>query len=94
LVTGNEWSRVELTVALLKSLDREYRLLVEQADARQSILRRFAAQSSWVRGKQVRVEENGSRVEGLTEGLDERGFLQVRTAQGLKTVFSGTVREK
>jgi BirA family biotin operon repressor/biotin-[acetyl-CoA-carboxylase] ligase len=94
LATGNEWSRVELTVALLKSLDREYRLLIEQADARQSILRCFAAQSSWVRGKQVRVEENGSRVEGITEGLDERGFLQVRTAQGLKTVFSGTVREK
>jgi BirA family transcriptional regulator, biotin operon repressor / biotin---[acetyl-CoA-carboxylase] ligase len=94
LVTGSEWSRVELTAALLKSLDREYRLLVEQADARQSILRRFAGQSSWVRGKQVRVEENGSTIEGTTEGLDERGFLQVRTAQGLRTVLSGTVREK
>lgn len=94
LATGSEWSRVELTAALLKSLDREYRLLVEQADARQSILRRFAEQSSWVQGKQVRVEENGSRVEGTTEGLDERGFLQVRTAQGLQTVLSGTVRGK
>ncbi len=31
LATGSEWSRVELTAALLKSLDREYRLLVEQA---------------------------------------------------------------
>jgi BirA family biotin operon repressor/biotin-[acetyl-CoA-carboxylase] ligase len=94
LATGSDWSRVELAAALLKSLDREYRLLVEQADARQSILRRFAEQSSWVRGKQVCVEENGSRVEGTTEGLDERGFLQVRTAQGLQTVLSGTVRER
>ncbi len=94
LVTGSEWSRVEMTAALLKSLDREYRLLIEQPDARQSILRRFAEQSSWVRGKQVRLEENGSRIEGTTEGLDERGFLQVRTAQGLQTVLSGTVREK
>jgi BirA family biotin operon repressor/biotin-[acetyl-CoA-carboxylase] ligase len=79
---------------LLKSLDREYRLLVEQTDARQSILRRFAEQSSWVSGKQVRVEENGSKVEGTTEGLDERGFLQVRTSQGLQTVLSGTVRAR
>jgi|SRR5580658_3627811 BirA family biotin operon repressor/biotin-[acetyl-CoA-carboxylase] ligase len=94
LTTGSEWSRVELAAALLKSLDREYRLLLEQTDARESILRRFAEQSSWVRGKQIRVEENGSSVEGTTEGLDERGFLQVRTAQGLQTVLSGTVRGK
>jgi len=94
LSTGSEWSRVELTAALLKSLDREYRVLVEQKDARQSILRRFAEQSTWVRGKQVRVEENGSKVEGPTEGLDDRGFLQVRTAQGLQTILSGTVRER
>jgi BirA family biotin operon repressor/biotin-[acetyl-CoA-carboxylase] ligase len=94
MATGSEWSRVELTAALLKSLDREYRLLVEQPDARQSILRRFAEQSSWVRGKQVRVEENGSRIEGTTEGLDQRGFLLVRTAERLQTVLSGTVREK
>jgi BirA family biotin operon repressor/biotin-[acetyl-CoA-carboxylase] ligase len=93
LATGSEWSRVDLTAALLKSLDREYRLMNTQTDARQSILKRFAEKSSWVRGKQVRIEENGFRVEGTTEGLDERGFLQVRTAQGVRTVLSGTVRE-
>jgi BirA family biotin operon repressor/biotin-[acetyl-CoA-carboxylase] ligase len=94
LVTGSEWSRVELAAALLKSLDREYRVLVDQADARQSILRRFTEQSSWVQGKQVCVDENGARIEGITEGLDERGFLQVRTPEGLRTILSGTVREK
>lgn len=94
LATGNEWSRVEVTAALLKSLDREYRLLIERPDARQSILRRFSEQSSWVRGKQVRVEENGGRMEGITEGLDARGFLQLRTTQGLQTILSGTVREQ
>jgi BirA family biotin operon repressor/biotin-[acetyl-CoA-carboxylase] ligase len=30
---------------------------------------------------------------GITEGLDARGFLQVRTPEGLRTVFSGGVRE-
>jgi len=94
LVTGSEWSRVELIAALLKSLDREYRQLRNDSDARESIPRRFAENSSWVLGKRVRIEENGSEFEGTTEGLDPRGFLQVRTAHGMQTVLSGTVRER
>jgi len=94
LVTGSEWSRVELVAALLKSLDREYSQLVSGPEARKSILARFAENSSWVVGKNVRIEENGSAFEGTTQGLDDRGFLRVRTASGLQTVLSGTVREK
>ena len=89
--TGTEWSRVELCAALLKSLDREYRGLTLDPGARDSILRRFEENSSSVRGTRVSVEEN-SCLAGVTEGLDERGFLQVRTPEGLKTVLSGTVR--
>ena len=55
------------------------------------ILRRFEKQSSMVRGKLVRVDENGG-FEGVTEGLDPRGFLQVRSNDGLRIVYSGTVR--
>jgi len=94
LVTGSEWSRVELVAALLKSLDREYSQLIHDPDARKPILARFAENSSWVAGKSVRIEENGAAFEGTTEGLDDRGFLRVRTAQGIQTVLSGTVREK
>jgi BirA family transcriptional regulator, biotin operon repressor / biotin---[acetyl-CoA-carboxylase] ligase len=89
--TGTEWSRVELCGALLKSLDREYRALADDTGARRSILRRFEASSSSVRGRKMSVEENPS-LAGITEGLDGRGFLQVRTAEGLRTVLSGTVR--
>jgi BirA family biotin operon repressor/biotin-[acetyl-CoA-carboxylase] ligase len=91
LATGTEWSRVELCAALLKSLDREYRALVENPGARELILRRFQERSSSARGQQVRIEENGGFA-GVTEGLDGRGFLQVRTATGVRTVLSGTVR--
>ena len=94
LVTGSEWSRVELVAALLKSLDREYSQLVNDPEAHKAILARFAENSSWVVGKNVRIEENGLAFEGTTEGLDDRGFLRVRTAQGLQTVLSGTVRER
>jgi BirA family biotin operon repressor/biotin-[acetyl-CoA-carboxylase] ligase len=93
LVTGTEWSRVELCAALLKSLDREYRDLLEKPDAHKSILRRFQERSSMVHGRHVLVEENGG-FEGVTEGLDSRGFLLVRTENGLRTVLSGTVRLK
>jgi BirA family transcriptional regulator, biotin operon repressor / biotin---[acetyl-CoA-carboxylase] ligase len=91
LESGTEWSRTELSAALLKSLDREYRQLIEDPAARDSILRRFQERSSSARGKRVQVEENGG-FEGITEGLDSRGFLTVRTGQGLRTVLSGTVR--
>ena len=94
LATGSEWSRVELVAALLKSLDREYRRLLQETNARESILRRFAENSSWVQGKEVRIEGDGAWFAGKTEGLDDRGFLHVRTAKGLQTVLSGTVREK
>ena len=93
LTTDTEWSRVEVCAALLKSLDREYHKLLENRDARTEILCRFEEHSSSTLGRQVRVEENGG-FEGITEGLDSRGFLQVRTRQGLRTVYSGTVRFK
>jgi BirA family transcriptional regulator, biotin operon repressor / biotin---[acetyl-CoA-carboxylase] ligase len=93
LETGTEWSRMELCASLLKSLDREYRNLLSGADACDSILRRFQERSSWVRGRQVRIEESAG-LEGVTEGLDARGFLQLRTAHGLRTVLSGTVVAK
>jgi BirA family transcriptional regulator, biotin operon repressor / biotin---[acetyl-CoA-carboxylase] ligase len=91
IATGNKWSRLDLCAALLKSLDREYRNLTSNSGAHDNILKRFGEQSSMVRGKTVRVEENGG-FEGVTEGLDPRGFLQVRTQAALRIVYSGTVR--
>ena len=93
LATGSEWSRMELTAALLKSLHREYRDLLEKPGARDSALRRFAEHSSYARGRKVHIEENGG-FDGVTEGLDGRGFLLVRTGHGMRTVLSGTVRAK
>jgi BirA family transcriptional regulator, biotin operon repressor / biotin---[acetyl-CoA-carboxylase] ligase len=91
MASGRAWSRTELCVALLKSLHCEYRDFLARADARKSILRRFEERSSSVRGHKVRIEENGS-LEGVTDGLDADGFLRVKTAQGMRTVLSGTVK--
>jgi BirA family biotin operon repressor/biotin-[acetyl-CoA-carboxylase] ligase len=92
LETGRCWSRVELAAALLKSLDAEYRLLPD-AVARRELMQRFEEGSSYARGREVAVEEYGG-YEGVTEGLDDRGFLRVRTATGVRTVLSGGVRPR
>lgn len=92
LESGRSWSRVELTAALLKSLDTAYRRLLEGGpEVRSEIFRAFEERSSFARSRHVRVEEQGG-YEGVTEGLDERGFLLVRTADGLRTLLSGTLR--
>lgn len=101
--SGRAWSRVELTAALLKSLDREYRAITDSVGAphlpgvggcglnRAELLRRFEAASSCARGRRVHVDENGG-FEGVTDGLDDRGFLRVKTANEIRTVLSGGVR--
>ncbi len=93
--TGLTWSRQELFIALLQALHRETEPLTHPATAestRRNILRRVESTSTWVRGRQVRVEE-GEGFTGTTEGLDARGFLRVRTADGPRTVYSGGVRD-
>ena len=85
---------MELCAALLKSLDREYRELLHKPGAHESILKRFQERSSSVAGPAGAQWKRNGGFEGVTEGLDPRGFLQVRTAQGVRTVLSGTVRLK
>ena len=92
IVAGREWSRVQVAAALLKSLDAWYRKLSSNAaDARAAIFEAFEQRSSYARSRRVHVDE-GSGYDGVTEGLDSRGFLLVRTDHGLRTVLSGLVR--
>jgi len=93
IVTGREWSRIEICAAMLKSLEREYKKLVSHADSRADILERFEQGSCSICGREVWIEEH-PQLTGITEGLDDRGFLRLRTRDGLKTVYSGTVRWK
>jgi BirA family biotin operon repressor/biotin-[acetyl-CoA-carboxylase] ligase len=95
IATGREWSRVELVASLLQSLDREYQALNtgDLSTSRADIFRRFEQMSSYARGKHVTVDEDDG-YEGVTAGLDERGFLLVQTPSGMKTVLSGSVRPK
>jgi len=91
--TGRDWPRQDLLIALLQSLYREAQALsAETAGAASNILSRIEGASTWIRGRQVHVDE-GPGYSGVTAGLDPRGFLRVRTPQGLHTVHSGGVRD-
>jgi BirA family biotin operon repressor/biotin-[acetyl-CoA-carboxylase] ligase len=92
--TGQEWSRQDLLVAVLRNVDREIsRLTTENLDIVTADIReRLTAGSSWIKGKQVVVTESDTFA-GITDGLDSRGFLRVRTGDGVRTVLSGGVRE-
>ena len=94
---GREWKREPILIEFLLALDREITSL--EAELRgtsigASLLERFAAASSWVRGKHVSVDEAGGYT-GVTDGLDARGFLRIAGDDGrLHTVLSGGVRAR
>jgi BirA family biotin operon repressor/biotin-[acetyl-CoA-carboxylase] ligase len=99
LETGKEWSRVEVAGALVRAVDREYRALLRAMSGPirtpslrfEPIMRRVESRSTYAQGKLVHVDEDGG-YNGVTDGLDPRGFLRVRTDRGLRMVISGSVR--
>jgi len=90
LETGRFTSRQQLLIALLHSLNTELAALHSKS-ALAAIPSRIAAISTWVQGKRVEVHGPQPCV-GVTAGLDDRGFLRVRTTNGLVTVTTGGVR--
>lgn len=99
LECSKECSRVDMTAALIRAVDREYRALLRAMESPirtpalrfEPIMRRVESRSSYATGKLVHVDEDGGYT-GTTDGLDPRGFLRVRTDKGLRMVISGSVR--
>jgi BirA family biotin operon repressor/biotin-[acetyl-CoA-carboxylase] ligase len=87
---GRRVSRQLLLISLLESLQREAAALAEAA-ANKTIPSRVEAASSWVRDRRVQVHGPQACL-GITDGMDEHGFLRVRTASGVVTVQTGGIR--
>lgn len=86
---GRIQSREELIVQLLECLDVFCSMLATQGP--RSILRAFSSASSYALHRRVIVEESGAK--GITAGLDENGFLLVRSdSGGLERIAAGGVR--
>ena len=90
LEAGRRVSRQDLLVFLLESLEREALGLADPA-AGSTIPARVEQASTWIRGRKVEVH-GPQACTGVTAGLDEHGFLRVRTTDGLITVQTGGIR--
>jgi BirA family biotin operon repressor/biotin-[acetyl-CoA-carboxylase] ligase len=90
LEAGRFISRQSLLIALLESLQHETWGLHDPAVVA-AIPARVALNSRWLWNR--RVEVHGPQAcTGVTAGLDENGFLLVRTANGIVTVQTGGIR--
>ena len=87
---GRNVSRQHLLLALIKSLESEA-LLLADPEATVKIPPRVEQASTWIRGRHVEVH-GPQTCTGVTAGLDENGFLLVRTDSGVITVQTGGIR--
>jgi BirA family biotin operon repressor/biotin-[acetyl-CoA-carboxylase] ligase len=86
---GRAPGREEIIVNLLDSVDSFCSILT--AKGQETILRAFTSQSSYVINRRVVIEENGAK--GVTAGLDENGFLLIRSESGrIEKLSTGGVR--
>lgn len=86
---GREVKREAVLVNLLASVDRFVNALLHEGP--RSILQAFTQASTYVNNRKVLIEESG--VTGVTAGLDENGFLLLRSGEGrLERVAAGGVR--
>jgi BirA family biotin operon repressor/biotin-[acetyl-CoA-carboxylase] ligase len=90
LESGRRIHRQGLLIALLKALEDEMRGLSDPAQ-RRALGARMERASTWVRGRQVEVH-GPQACRGITDGLDEQGFLRVLTESGPVRVQTGGIR--
>lgn len=89
LVMDREVPREPVLLRLLEAIDFFCDLVTREGP--RSILQAFTAASSYVCDRRVSLEEDG--LTGITAGLDENGFLLIRTDDGtLRRVASGGIR--
>ena len=83
--TGRAPDRAQVLVAILAALARRYRD-VTRGDT-DGVLRDWRALAPLAEGARVAFDGGGRRCEGLTAGIDDRGALLVRTADGTVTAL-------
>ena len=89
--TGRLVSSDELAELLTRYLSHFYDLLNDDRGGPE-IIKQWRQRSTFYSGKSVRVNLEGSEIEGVTDGLEENGALRVKTDDGsVKIVQAGDV---
>jgi BirA family biotin operon repressor/biotin-[acetyl-CoA-carboxylase] ligase len=91
IASGRVHSRERLLLQLLASVDTHCDLLEKQGRA--PVLEMFASASSYVSGRRVCVDQDGTSLRGTTAGLNDSGFLILRGDDGANNlIVAGGVR--
>jgi len=89
---GRAYPRSKILVALLKEVDRHYRLLLVEGNG--AIVTRWEAASSFARSKRITVRTGSEQLVATTAGLDHSGALRIRRDDGRQELLvSGEVVE-
>jgi BirA family biotin operon repressor/biotin-[acetyl-CoA-carboxylase] ligase len=91
VASGETQSRERLLMELLASVDSYCDLL--ETHGREAVIEAFAQASSYVSGRRVCVDQDGSTLRGTTAGLSDAGFLILRGDDGgHNLIVAGGVR--
>jgi BirA family biotin operon repressor/biotin-[acetyl-CoA-carboxylase] ligase len=91
MASGCTQSRERLLVEVLASVDAYCDLL--ESEGRGPVIETFARASSYVSGRRVAVDQDGSVLHGTTAGLNDSGFLILRGDDGRNSlIVAGGVR--
>ncbi|MGD0136440.1 MAG: biotin--[acetyl-CoA-carboxylase] ligase [Bryobacteraceae bacterium] len=91
IASGRTQSRERLLVEVLAGVDAYCDLL--ESEGRGPVIETFARASSYVSGRRVSVDQDGSVLHGTTAGLDDSGFLILRGDDGGSSlIVAGGVR--
>jgi BirA family biotin operon repressor/biotin-[acetyl-CoA-carboxylase] ligase len=86
------YSRAQILAALLKELEKKYRLLLEEGSA--AIAQAWAAASSYAEGKRIRVVSGSEEYAATTAGLEPNGALRIRRENGREeSLVAGEITE-
>lgn len=87
-VSGQEFDRSEVLIAVIRALDRELRQLQNDSSDLQSRWQALCV----LQGEQVQLTAGEKVVSGRCEGIDADGALVLMTERGRETFFGGIVR--
>lgn len=89
-VSGNAPNRNDVVGSLVKYLFFHYARL-SSASGRAETVSEWSARSSFAHGKRVRAENSGKKVDGITDGITDKGALRIRTDSGVVLLEAGEV---
>ena len=91
IAAGKPFSREIVLSNVLDGIDHYMDVLARWGSP--AILDIFTRRSSYARGRPVEVEQSGTLLRGVTDGLDTSGFLFLRQPDGTRTlILAGGVR--